>query len=200
MGIVAHLSFLGLNSHPARTSPTLRGMAIREKLMCQHVPAPTGEVDFTLLEDMSSFPTARQRLDAHNAEPMCAGCHRITDPMGLALEQFDAAAAFRTTEHGHPIDVTGRHRGQNFEGLRELAPVLRDDPNISSCLVNRAFSFGTARAPTSEDGQWLSELEAGLREQGLQWRELVRRIATADKFFTTIVASDEEDGLSAHAR
>src|SRR5690606_9036017 len=98
VGIISHASSLPLNSHPRTSSPTLRGMALREKFLCQRVPPPPANVDFSLVEDINNpnLKTARQRLTAHSTEPTCAGCHKITDPMGFALENFDTAAGYRT--------------------------------------------------------------------------------------------------------
>src|SRR5690606_7737678 len=114
-GLVSQVGFLAMASHPGRSSPTLRGQAIREHLLCQSVPEPPGDVDFTLFEDPdSSLKTARERLVAHANVPACAGCHKITDPIGLALENFDGAGQFRTTENGAPIDTSGELDGISF--------------------------------------------------------------------------------------
>jgi hypothetical protein len=185
VGILSHASFVSLHSHPARTSPTLRGKALREHLLCQKVPLPTGDIAFEL-PDNPRFKTVRQQLNAHSSEPMCAGCHKITDPMGLSFEQFDTAGGFRTMENGEPIDATGSLAGKNFDGVAELAAIVRDDPALTSCVINRTFAFGTARNPTANDRQWLSALHREMTEHGVTWRELVRRIATHPDFYTVI--------------
>ena len=85
MGLLTQVSFLALHSHPGTTSPTLRGKAVRENLLCQRVPPPPGDVDFSIVQDTTdpAFRTVRQRLTAHRTNPTCAGCHRVTDPIGL---------------------------------------------------------------------------------------------------------------------
>ena len=189
-GILSQVSFLSLNSHPARTSPTLRGKALREKILCQKVPAPPGNVDFNLVQDTSNpkYKTVRQRLMAHSNEPMCAGCHKITDPVGLSLENFDTAGAFRTTENTAPIDVTGIFNRKEYNGLKQLAKIIKNDPATSSCLINRAFSFGVARKPTAGERQWLADIQSDLDQDGIKWRELMRRIAASPAFYTVIPA------------
>ncbi|WP_460853954.1 DUF1588 domain-containing protein, partial [Pseudomaricurvus hydrocarbonicus] len=90
-GIQSHISFLALHAHPGRSSPTLRGLAARDIFLCQDVPDPPANVNISIVQDPSnaSVLTARERLQAHRTEPSCAGCHKIMDPLGLTLENFD---------------------------------------------------------------------------------------------------------------
>src|SRR6185312_4533075 len=87
-GILTQISFVALHSHAGRSSPTLRGRALREQLLCQKVPDPPGNVNFDLAQDTGNpdYKTARARLTAHRTDPTCAGCHKLLDPIGLALE------------------------------------------------------------------------------------------------------------------
>src|SRR5262249_38157511 len=96
VGLLTQISFLASHAHAGRSSATRRGKALRELLLCQPVPTPPANVDFSILEDPKShYPTARARVDAHLQNPVCAGCHKITDPIGLALENFDGAGQYR---------------------------------------------------------------------------------------------------------
>ena len=189
VGLLTQVSFLALHSHPGTTSPTLRGKALRENLLCQRVPPPPGDVDFSLVQDTSNpaFKTVRQRLAAHRENPTCAACHRLTDPVGLTLEVFDVSGVYRTTENGAPIDTTGNFRGMPYASVTELAPIIRDDPTATSCLVNRAFSYGTARLPTDDEFSWLVDTRSALIETGVGWRDLMRRIAQNPEFYTNRV-------------
>lgn len=184
-GILSQVSFTALHSHPGRTSPTLRGKALRELLMCQIVPQPPGAVDFTLVDetDNSQFKTARDRLDAHAAEPMCAGCHRITDPMGLALEKFDTSGQYRMTEHGATIDTSGALDGVNFDGAVGLGQTLQDHPAPTDCVVNRLLSFSVGRALTKADDPWVARLQSVFADSGYQFPALLREIVTSEEFY-----------------
>jgi hypothetical protein len=185
-GILTHASFVALHSHPGRTSPTLRGKALREILLCQKVPDPPGNVDFNIVQDTDNpdFKTVRQRLDAHASEPMCVGCHKITDPIGLALENFDTIGGFRTAENGTAIDTSGELDGVSFSDAAELGQVVRNHPAATSCLVNRVFSYGVGRSPTRSEKEWLdSYIEKMFAEEGYKLPQLLRRIATSDTFF-----------------
>jgi hypothetical protein len=164
----------------------LRGKALREILLCQKVPDPPGDVDFNIVQDTenSDFKTVRQRLDAHAGEPMCVGCHKITDPMGLALENFDAIGGFRKVENGTPIDTSGALDGVSFDDATELGRVVRNHPATTTCFVNRVFSYGVGRSPTNGEKEWLDTyLIKAFGEEGYQLPQLFRRIATNDTFF-----------------
>ena len=112
-GILTEVSFVALHSHPGRSSPTIRGKALREIMLCQKVPDPPGNVNFTVVQDTGNpmYKTARDRLTAHRTNPACAGCHKLMDPMGLAMENFDSAGGYRTTENGVTIDASGEITG-----------------------------------------------------------------------------------------
>ena len=188
VGLLSHVSFLSLYSHPGRSSPTLRGKAVREIFLCQTVPPPPPDVDFSLVEDTENpnLRTVRERLTEHRTNPVCAGCHSLTDPIGLSLEVFDASGVYRTTENGAPIDTSGEISGNAYGGLAGMAEVLRDEPQAASCVINRAFSYGTARPPTREERTWLGDVQAELSTEGLKWRDLMRRITRSPDFYTVV--------------
>jgi hypothetical protein len=124
-----------------RARLNLRGKALRELLLCQKVPRPPPNVDFSIIENpKSTMKTARERLTAHRSNPVCAGCHKLTDPIGLALENFDGAGQFREAERGAPIDASGSRDGR-FK-LVGLGRALHDHPAPPACLVRRVYSYG----------------------------------------------------------
>ncbi|MEM6709680.1 MAG: DUF1592 domain-containing protein [Pseudomonadota bacterium] len=182
-GILTHLSFLSAHAHPVRSSPTLRGKALRELFLCQKVPDPPPNVDFSAIEDAGEVATARERLDVHNRNPSCAGCHLITDPMGLALENFDGAGQFRETEQGAPIDITGELDGVRFESVAGLTDAVRNHPKLSYCLVNRLYAYGTG-GPVSlkHERRLLKWHERRFGEQGHRLRTLLKDLATSPAF------------------
>ena len=188
VGLLTQISFLSLHSHPGRTSPTRRGKALREIFLCQKVPPPPGNVDFSLVQNTNDprYKTVRQRLTVHRNEPMCAGCHKIMDPLGLSFENFDTAGQYRSSENGAPIDATGELNGHRFEGVAQLAQILRDDPATTSCLLNRLYAFGTTRRPTPQEQTWLAAQQSELARTGVRWRELMRRITLHPEFYTNI--------------
>lgn len=183
-GLLTQVAFAAAYAHPGRSSPTLRGKAVRESLLCQKVPDPPGDVDFSLFNDPNSpNKTARDRLTAHAVQPACAGCHKLTDPIGLAMERFDGAGQFRTTEDGAPIDPTGDLDGVPYNDAAGLGKAMHGNPAVPSCVVNRAFSYATARATTAQDRELLGYYEEMFAKSGYRLPELMRRIATSKAFF-----------------
>lgn len=182
-GIITHMSFLALHAHPTRSSPTLRGQALRELFLCQEVPPPPPNVDFSAVEDPdASLRTARERLKVHRSNPSCAGCHKITDPIGLALEKFDGAGRFRESENGAPIDVSGNLDGKEFSTVAELGEAFHDHPAVPSCLVRRVYSYATGGPLKSRRNEFVSILEQRFAKSGYSIVNLFREIATSDVF------------------
>lgn len=202
-GVQTQLSFVSLFSHPGKSSPTLRGQAVREHLLCQKIPEPPGDVDFSDFNDDSNpiNRTARERLDVHNQEPSCAGCHKLMDPIGLALEQFDGAGQFRTTENETMIDTTGELDGIPYEDAIGLGQALRDNPSATSCLANRLYSYAAGRMPVNSERQWIAYLEQKFAEEGYKVPALLREIILSDAFYRVVppenaVTSAKVDGGS----
>lgn len=184
-GLLTHISFLAANSHSVRSSPTLRGRALRELFLCQKVPDPPPNVDFSALEEAGDVPTARERLIVHSENPSCAGCHLITDPMGLSLENFDGAGAYRATENGAELDITGELDGIFYDDVTGLTQAMRDHPKLSYCLVNRLYAYGTG-GPVSlrHDRDTLKWFEDRFAAGGHRLPDLLRDIALSRAFST----------------
>ncbi len=177
-GLLGQAGFLALYSHSGRSSPTLRGRAIREVLMCQPVPNPPGNVNFTAVQDVTNkaMPTARIRLNAHNTDAVCAGCHKITDPPGLSLERFDGIGATRRMENGAEIDASGGMDGGSFFGASGLGKALAASPDTTMCVANRAFEYATGKP--SEDGELIEAIEKRFAAAGYGIRALFLWVAT----------------------
>jgi len=184
-GILSQASFVALHSHPGRSSPTLRGKAIRQSLLCQRVPDPPGNVDFKLVEDTNNpaYRTARQRLTAHATQPMCTGCHKLMDPIGLGLENFDTGGSYRQAENGAVIDPSGRLDGIDFKSAVELGRALHDNPATVSCLVTRVYEYAVGRSLTTEETKWIQDdLKMAFEKHGHRLVPLMRDIVTSGQF------------------
>ena len=183
-GILTQMGFLALYSHPGRSSATLRGKAVRELVLCHDVPDPPGDVDFSLFNDPNApNRTARDRLTAHATVPSCAGCHKLTDPLGLGFEQFDGIGQFRTSERGADIDPSGELDGMGFVDARTLAETIRDHPDARSCVSNQLYAYGTGRAPTRNEREFLAFLGSRFEAGDYRLTELLRDISTSDAFY-----------------
>lgn len=183
-GLLTSLSFLTLHSHPGRSSPTRRGKAFREQLLCQSVPEPPPNVSFEIFEDPNShFRTARERLAAHNSDPVCAGCHKLTDPIGLALENFDGAGQFRAMDGDAAIDVSGSLDGTPFTDVAGLGAAIRDHPALTSCLASRLYAYGVGREIENVDRPWLAFLFRRFAVHGYRLPDLMREIGASRAFY-----------------
>jgi hypothetical protein len=188
-GILTEASFVGLHSQPGRSSATVRGKALREVLLCQKVPDPPGNVNFNLVQDVNNpnFKTARQRLKAHATEATCAGCHKIMDPVGLALENFDTIGGYRSTENGAPIDATGELDGMKFADVSGLGKAVHDDPATTSCIVNRVYEFAAGHKPNKSEAEWMkSDLQKSFEASGYKYTDLLRTIASSEVFYRAL--------------
>ncbi len=184
-GILSLAAFLMLDpTHEGRGSPTIRGKNVRELFLCQPVPPPPPNVDFAIVQDTSdpNFRTARQRLAKHAEEPACAGCHAITDPIGLSMENYDAVGAFRTHENGALIDTSGHFEGRDYNNLVEFGAVLSKNPATSQCIVQRVLEYATGRTADDGDWTWMDEAAPEFAAGGHVIPALLRQVATSDAF------------------
>jgi hypothetical protein len=185
-GILTAAGVLALTAHPNATSPTARGRYVRERLLCERVPDPPGNVNLDLGEaDGGVTPTLRERLERHRRDPACAGCHARTDPVGLGFEDFDALGARRATEGGRPVDARGDLDGQRFDGARALGALLARDGRVARCITRQLFRYASARIDRAAD--------AG--EQGLLDALTARFAASGYRFQALLVETVASEGF-----
>ncbi len=182
-GLLGTGAFLAVRAKSNETTPTLRGRFVREVLMCQTVPAPPPNVNTTLPAPPAGVTlTRRQQLEAHRASPTCAGCHALMDPIGLALENFDAIGRFRDMDRGLPIDTTGDLDGAPFNGLRQLNQLLRDSPSVRSCLLRNLYRYVLGQSEASGGEAWIDELAKKFDESGQHFGDFTLAFVTSDLF------------------
>ncbi|MBM3514093.1 MAG: DUF1592 domain-containing protein [Alphaproteobacteria bacterium] len=190
-GIQTLAGFVALYAHPGRSSPTIRGKAVRELLLCQKVPDPPGDVDFTLFNAPNSANLiARQRLDAHNTVPTCAGCHKIMDGIGLAFENFDGAGQYRATDAGQAIDVSGDFDGVPFADPAGLAAALKNHPGVPPCLVRRVVAYALSGVVEGPQASWEKYLLERFADNGFRLKPLLEAIVLSPNFFALGVATE----------
>lgn len=197
-GIQSHVAFLALYSHPGQSSPTLRGKAMRELFLCQEVPDPPPNVDFSVVQQAdASMPTARDRLDVHRTNPACAGCHKIMDPLGLTLENYDGLGTYRTTENDARIDPGGSLDGIDFTTPEGLGQALHDHPETPRCLVEKMYRYAVGRDTEMEERSYMDYLNQAFATQGFRVPDLMRTIALSENFFAiSPPAAEEEAGYA----
>jgi Protein of unknown function (DUF1588)/Protein of unknown function (DUF1592)/Protein of unknown function (DUF1585) len=194
-GLLSHASFAMLFSHPGRSSPTLRGVFMREALLCQPIPEAPADVDFTqFVQDVATVhQTARDRLQVHSSQVSCNACHILTDPIGLGLENFDGIGRFRSVENEAAIDTSGKFDGKPFANAAELGQAFADNPQLSACLVQNLYRYAVGREQTNGERPLLRHLEGVFAENGYQVPALMRDIATSEAFRTATAPATTAD-------
>ncbi len=197
-GFLGTGAFLAVNAGTTRTSPTRRGVFIRERLLCQEVPPPPANVNTDLEEaeekaklkanqtgkayQRAETRTMRERLSAHANNPTCANCHAFFDPLGLALEQFDGVGAHRTTDGGKAIDLSATIDGTAFTGARALGDLLRKDPRAAACLVRETYQYAVGHAPTRGETAVMKDLVGKFEASGHNFKRLLVDVVTSEGF------------------
>jgi Protein of unknown function (DUF1588)/Protein of unknown function (DUF1585) len=179
----------------------LRGRAIREVFLCQKIPDPPPNVNFAIVQDPSNkaMPTARIRLEAHRTQPYCASCHRLMDPIGLSLENFDGVGSFRATENGATIDTSGSLDGKEFTSPQGLGQALHDHAQTTRCLVQRLYSTATGRTPSHDEKPTLDYLNQVFQADGYRVPDLMRTIALS-KSLSAVSKPDDANGTRAEVQ
>jgi hypothetical protein len=157
-GVLTQVSFLSMHAHAIHSSATLRGKAVRTVLLCQDIPIPPVSVDTSIPEPSAEQQTLRERVAQHLSDLSCAGCHQLTDFIGLGLENFDALGSWRALDHGAVIDPTGELDGVDFLNPQELALAIATHPNFSPCFTQKLASYALGRPLGSEEEAWLETI------------------------------------------
>jgi hypothetical protein len=183
-GFLGLPAYLTAESVPTRTAPTFRGKVVLESVMCTTIAPPPNLVIPDLDQaaaGMADSPNIRAKLQTHRADPACAACHNILDPIGFGLESFDAIGKYRTAyANGDPIDTSGDFQGQPFKGLADLVPMLTSDARYASCPSEKVLSYALRRVARPEDQPYLDQLTADWKAGTV--RDLVKRLVLSDAF------------------
>jgi hypothetical protein len=153
-GLLGQGSILAVTSHAERTSPVVRGKWILENILGMPVPPPPPDVP-TLREnkDREKPLTMREQMVEHRASAVCASCHKTMDPIGLALENFDAVGAWRTRDAGGPIDVSGELAdGTRVNGVVDLRNAIVSRPEMfAGTLAEKLLIYALGRGLDDRD-------------------------------------------------
>ena len=175
-GLLRQGSILLVTSYPTRTSPVIRGKWILDNVL--GVPPPPPPANVPALEQHESSGRTRpirERLSQHRANPTCAGCHKLMDPIGFALENYDAVGRWRTVDAGEPIDASGTlFDGTPFRGVADLEKAILAHPELFvTTLSEKLLTFATGRGVDYYDAPAI--------------RKIVRDAAADDYRFSSII-------------
>jgi len=182
LGLLGKAALLARGAHVQATSPTLRGKLVRERVLCQSIPAPPNNVVPVLPEPDPNAPTMRARLERHRTDMACSGCHSLMDPIGLAFENFDALGKYRKDDDGHALDVTGDVDGDAFDGPAQLAALLARDDQATECVVRQLYRYAVAHVETSGEKPVIAALAQGFADDDYRLQALLREVVLSDGF------------------
>jgi mono/diheme cytochrome c family protein len=155
-GLLGHGSILTVTSYPNRTSPVLRGVWILDNLLGSPPPPPPPDVpDLEETNHGGQLLSMRARMAQHRSNPTCASCHAVMDPLGLALEHFDATGGWRArSESGEPVDASGAlPGGATFDGVEGLRRVLLERSDVFyTTFTEKLLTYALGRGLTAADG------------------------------------------------
>ena len=152
-GLPGHGSLQLVTSNPNRTSPVMRGKWILENLIGTAAPTPPPDVPPLEEKPTATAKSVRERIEQHRASPACAGCHKIMDPIGLAMENFDAVGRWRTIDEGVAIDASGQLvDGTPLNGPASLRKALLDRQDVFvASLTEKLMMYGVGRETKYSD-------------------------------------------------
>ena len=202
-GILGQALFLALTAKPDDTSPTARGLFVREQFLCQHVPDPPPGVNTNLPPVTEAKPqTNRDRMSEHVTNPSCATCHRLIDPIGFGLEKFDAIGGKRdkfnlqfftgseerlrlTKTVDLDIDSKGNIAGipdSQFSSPAQLGAVLAKSAQCQECMVKQYFRYTMGRMETPADRTTIRTLVEAFRNSQFRFKEIIVSLARLREF------------------
>jgi len=186
-GLLGKGSVLMVSSHTDRTSPVVRGKWVLENLLGTPPPAPPDEVPPLAEAAAGAATTLRERLVAHRDNPACASCHALMDPIGFALENFDAIGAWRDHEYGSaspPIDARGTLVGGiDVNGPVELRHALMANPELFvSTVVEKLMVYALGRGLVASDMPAIREIVGKAERRGWRFSDLVLGIVESAPF------------------
>jgi hypothetical protein len=195
-GLLTQASILTLTSNPTRTSPVKRGKWVLENIIGDPPPpAPPGVPPLEQTKENHKDLTLRQQLELHRADPGCASCHNVLDPIGLGLENFNTIGQWRSEDDGVEIDARGKLQdGRTFNGPRELLEHLEaDKEKVARHFVTQLLTYALGRGLVRQDQCTINQILNETRPGGYRLTEVIRAIACSKPF---LYRTDESSALA----
>jgi hypothetical protein len=197
-GLLGEGLYLALTSKPEETSPTARGLFVREQFLCQHVPDPPPGVNTNLPPVTEAKPqTNRDRMTEHVGNTTCATCHKLMDSVGFGLEKFDAIGArrdqlaleFGAGKNKKNINLDFNTQGtvagipdSNFTSPKELGAILAKSSQCQECAVKQYFRYTAGRMDTTADRPLISKVTEDFRNSQFKFQEMIVSLTLVREF------------------
>ena len=184
-GLLGQGAVLMVTSYPDRTSPVIRGKWLLENILGAPPPPPPADVPpFPENTEGAQPKSVRERMELHRRNPVCAQCHAKIDPLGFALEHFDAVGKYRTTDAGSPIDASGTMPdGTTFDGPATFKQaLLAQRERVVATLTQRLLTYGLGRGVEYTDMPAVRAIVREVAEGGTRWSSLILSIVRSTPF------------------
>jgi len=196
-GILGMPGVLAATSFPNRTSPVKRGVWVLEQLLGDHVPAAPPNVPALDQQDQAAVTnlTVRERTELHRTNPVCANCHKILDPIGFGLENFDAIGRWRDRDsNGKPIDAAGElPGGERFSSPKDLKAIIAGRTGaLSRNLLEKLLAYALGRRLEGYDEIVVDDLAHEVAEDGYRMQTLIKGVVSSYPFTHRRIGRKEE--------
>jgi hypothetical protein len=184
-GLLGQGGILAVTSYATRTSPVLRGKWLLENILGAPPPAPPPDVPALEENPRGGQPTSvRERMEQHRANPVCASCHKMMDPLGFALENFDAIGAWRTEEKGGAtIDASGElPDGTRFETVADLRRILLSKEAFVTTVTEKLLTYALGRGINHYDAPAVRHIVTDAKTSDYRWSSLILGIVRSTPF------------------
>ena len=183
-GLLGHASILTLTSNPNHTSPVKRGKWILDNLLAASPPPPPPDIPSLIAVHDGLALSAREQLTRHREDPVCAACHVRMDPLGLALEKYDAVGAYRTTYAKQAIDVSAQMPdGTHFEGLNGLKSILWDrKERFSQAFIDRLLTYALGRGLEAYDQPTIRNIAKQASTEDYRIHSIIEAVVSSTPF------------------
>ncbi len=186
-GVLAMPGVLAATSFPNRTSAVKRGVWVLEQVLGEHVPPPPPNVPPLEKQDPKAIEnlTLRQRTELHRTNPVCANCHKILDPIGFGLENFDAIGRWRSKdESGGAIDAAGELPGEKrFSSPRELKAIIAGrKEDVARNLTRKLLAYALGRQLQGYDELVVDQVMETLSKDNYRMQTLITEVVTSYPF------------------
>ena len=140
------------------------------------------DVDTSIPEPSAEARTLRERVAEHLENPSCAGCHQLTDPIGLGLENFDGIGRYRESEYETQIDPSGQLDGVDFETAVGLSTAIKNHPDFVPCVVKMLSRYAIGRLENRGEAKWLAVLNDRFERHGHRLKPLILELVMSPLF------------------
>lgn len=185
-GLLTHASVLAVHAKVDDTGPVQRGKLVRERLLCHALTQPPGNVDDTP-PAFDPDVSRRQQYAQHSKNPVCAGCHKLTDPIGFSLEHYDGIGAYRAKDNGRAIDDSGvlvqtQDINGSYHGGIELARKLATSQQVRRCVARHWYRFALGRTADKSDVHPLWYIDRAFAQATYNIRTLLLAVVKSAAF------------------